>query len=187
MKSKPKVIMLAAGRSRRFGSNKLLYRMHDGRPMILHALEPYLECGLDISCICHEKDKDLRHLLIEKNIDVITLSSSGFDNGMGDSIANGVLQKPSGSGWLIALADMPYLKRETLHALLPRYHNSIVRPRYGTNPGHPVYFPKRFREELTALKGEEGGRKLFKNEKLHLITVFDRGCIQDIDFPSDIL
>ena len=69
---------------------------------------------------------------------------------------------PDADGWLIALADMPFVRPETIRAVLAALAKgaAIAAPSYRGERGHPVGFARAFYEELSTLKGDAGAREL---------------------------
>ena len=110
--------------------------------------------------------------------------------GMGGSIACGVGASQDATGWLIALADMPYLKTDTITLLADRLQNgaTIIAPQYGRQRGHPVGFSRPYRQELLALRDDIGARNILQRhqQQLELVPTDDAGVITDVDRPSDV-
>ena len=65
---------------------------------------------------------------------------------------------------------------------------SLAAPYFRSRRGHPVAIAGRFRDELLALGGDEGAKKLIAahEQKLVKIPVGDPGVIRDIDTPGDL-
>jgi molybdenum cofactor cytidylyltransferase len=110
--------------------------------------------------------------------------------GMGTSLAAGIRATSDAHGWVIALADMPFLRLETIRAIARALSDgaAIAAPAYHGERGHPVGFARRFFDELGALHGDEGARDLLKRypDLLTLYEVDDPGILRDIDKPSDL-
>lgn len=176
--------MLAAGLSTRFGSHKIMHLMADGRPLILHSLEPFQQINLPVTVVCNQQHQDLHLLLRQHQIHYVIAEDAC--KGMGHSLAQAIQQCPSEHGWLITLADMPYLTSDCITSLLPRCQEKIVRPQYNGQPGHPVYFPHSFESQLTHLKGDLGARQILKHSPPLLIPQPESGCLLDIDSPQDL-
>jgi molybdenum cofactor cytidylyltransferase len=110
--------------------------------------------------------------------------------GMGASLACAVRAAPEAEGWLVALADMPFVRPTSIAAV----RDALVRgaplaaPYFRGRRGHPVGLARRFRAALEGLKGDEGARALLAAHETELvkIPVGDPGVIRDIDRPSDL-
>lgn len=180
------IVFLAAGQSRRFGSDKLMAEMPDNRPVIAHSLAPFLAFSeshnLDICVITRPDNKPLIEYLDKKSIPY----SLALDahKGMGNTIAHGVKTHPKWQGWLIALADMPNITLELLNELfriISKNKDVIVRPAYSVNnktvPAHPVYFPSSYFSSLEGLTGDKGAKHIIKDQIL--LTHFKNALIQE--------
>jgi molybdenum cofactor cytidylyltransferase len=190
-------VVLAAGASRRFGSDKRI------------ALTPAGTSLLQATVSALAGHADAMYIAIRPN-DVIDeswpRSSSAAtihyvrapraDEGMGCSLADAVRQLPQGCDVLVALADMPFIQSETVGKLVRHFRHSmknapIVFPQLAgpMSRGHPVIFHHYYRGELEALQGDKGasGLLLAHADALDPLEVRDRGVLADIDQPADLL
>ncbi len=130
----------------------------------------------------------LENCLSEAGATVIVCADA--DEGMGASLATAVAASGDVAGWVIALADMPYIRSETIGKIAASLAAgaAIVAPAYRGERGHPVGLSARFRAPLEALRGDEGARAVLrKNASLvELIEVDDPGVCRDIDTPDDL-
>jgi molybdenum cofactor cytidylyltransferase len=110
--------------------------------------------------------------------------------GMGASLACAARAADEADGYLVALADMPFIRptsvaavRDALAAGAP-----LAAPYFRGRRGHPVAIAARFRAELLACSGDEGARTLLAahQDELRKVPVGDPGVIRDIDQPSDL-
>jgi len=112
------------------------------------------------------------------------------DDGMGTSLSTAVAASGDVAGWVIALADMPYIRPETIVKIAASLAAgaAIVAPAYRGERGHPVGVAARFRAQLEALRGDEGARSVLKQNAglIKLIEVDDPGVCHDIDTPDDL-
>jgi molybdenum cofactor cytidylyltransferase len=115
---------------------------------------------------------------------------SDADRGMGHSLACGVRAAGDARGWIVALADMPWIAPATIRAVVAALAGGapIVVPRVAGERGHPVGFAAAFLGELTALQGDQGARSLLRVHAMHVVhvDVADRGAIRDVDIPADL-
>ncbi len=177
------VLVLAAGVSRRFGSDKRRYLL-DGKPLLVHCLDAIAAAGLPPRVCIGPDDGDL----------VISLGATGVQfiecdqarRGMGATLAQGVARCDDWDGVLVALGDMPWVLPETFRtvsqSLLP---GQIVQPVYENRPGQPVAFSAAFFDKLRGLDGDIGGRELLREHENQLLktAVNDPGIHQDVDTP----
>lgn len=185
-------ILLAAGQSRRFGSDKLLHNMpiHDNnKPMILHTLKPWLEVFKQINVVVRADNIALIQLLkngeFASRLTLITASDAA--HGMSASLVSGVAANIEADGWLIGLADMPFIQPSVISDSLEALKKGaeITLPIFNGKRGHPVGFSSRFKSQLLSLNGDKGAKEIIVSspEKTTFIKSLDDGILQDIDTP----
>ena len=180
-------ILLAAGFARRFGSQKLLAPLPDGRLVVQVAASNLLAaCGRVIAVT--GRDERLIRVLDDCGCQVVVNARAG--EGMGTSIAAGVAASRDSDGWLIALGDMPYIAPATIRRVLaaPQAATTVVIPTFEGRRGHPVRFPAMLAEDLLALQGDRGAREVIDRHAANflLLETGDRGVLADIDTPADL-
>lgn len=181
-------ILLAAGSAQRFGAPKLLHPLPDGVPVAITAARTLLQVLPKTIAVVRPGDHALIQLFTELGLQ--TVENPLADKGMGTSLAAGVNAANDADGWVIALADMPWIQPETITALVDRMKSgaSMVAPVYAGTRGHPVGFSSRWLQPLRGLSGDKGARDLIENysNELELLTTEDAGVLKDIDFPQDL-
>jgi molybdenum cofactor cytidylyltransferase len=186
-------VLLAAGYSKRFGSNKLLHPLPAGNPdagvpIALASARHFVEALPESIAVIRPRAQKLGKLLRDAGCNTVVCKNAA--EGMGVSLAEGVRAAPAAHGWIVALADMPYLKPETVRVIARALTEgaAIAAPSYRGERGHPVGFARRFRDELSALRGDAGAREILKAhpEWVTLYAVDDPGVLRDIDEPSDL-
>ncbi len=181
-------MLLAAGASNRFGSNKLLHPLPDGRPIAL-ASALTLRAALPHSLVVVRPDNGaLARLLAEHEFACVVASRAA--EGMGASLAQGIAAAAHARGWVIALADMPYVNAATITAIADALRGgaAIAAPAYQGQRGHPVGFDTRYVASLRALSGDEGARRILREHaaEVQQLECDDPGVLADIDFASDL-
>lgn len=181
-------ILLAAGNGRRFGSHKLLEPLRSGIPLAVAAARN-LQAGTDWTlAVVRPGDKRLANLLRAEGLEIVYCADA--DGGMGASLARGVIAAADADGWLIALADMPFIQPQTIRAVarMIRRGSAIAAPMCRGRRGHPVGFSRGFGRALAALWGEAGARQLLRRRaaQLDLLPTNDAGIHLDIDTPQDL-
>ena len=186
-------ILLAAGYSKRFGSNKLLQALpagspEAGLPIGLAAAKHLLDALPESIAVVRPRAQKLAKMLRDAGCNTVLCKNAG--EGMGTSLAAGVRAAPEADGWVVALADMPFLRPETIRVIAGAISDgaAIAATSYRGERGHPVGFARRFFDELSALQGDSGARDLL-NRQPDRVTVFevdDPGVLRDIDKPSDL-
>jgi len=186
-------ILLAAGYSKRFGSNKLLHALpagapDAGMPMAIAAARHLLEVLPDSIAVVRPRAQKLGSLLRDAGCSTVVCKNAG--DGMGTSLAAGVRAAAEADGWVIALADMPFVRGETIAKIVKAMEQgaAIAAPAIGGQRGHPVGFARAFFEALSSLKGDAGARDILKRhpDRIVLCEVDDPGVLRDIDQPSDL-
>ncbi|MGP2949134.1 nucleotidyltransferase family protein [Serratia nevei] len=186
------IVITAAGRGERFiqaggQGNKLNAGFTDAagerRSLFEHTLRQALASGLPVQVVTRPDNLPVLAACAAKQVPVTLLASSG----LGDSIAAGVAATPHWQGWLIHLADMPFVGAEVFRQVADalRQH-AIVRPCYAQQPGHPVGFSDLLRKPLCQLRGDNGARELLQGAAVHLLPLEHPGVVQDIDLPSQL-
>ncbi len=109
---------------------------------------------------------------------------------MGASLACGVAASAAADGWVIALADMPWIEAGTIGKVAAAVAQGapIAVPVVAGRRGHPVGFGAAFRDALTALGGDRGAKRLLEAHPhaVREIVVADRGILRDVDTPEDL-
>ena len=181
-------ILLAGGSAKRFGSDKLLHPLADGTPMAV-ASGRHLKAALErVVAVVRPGAPELERALRSEGIEVTVCEQAS--KGMGTTLAHAVGAGGAAAGWVIALADMPFIRPETIRRVAAAIADgaTLAAPAHGRSRGHPVGFGARFRRELEALAGDAGARELVKANAatLVLIPVDDPGVVRDIDVPADL-
>lgn len=186
------IVITAAGRGERFiqaggQGNKLNAGFADAagerRSLLEHTLRRALASGLPVQVVARPDNLPVLAACAANQVPVTLLASAG----LGDSIAAGVAATPHWQGWLIHLADMPFVGADVFRQVADalRQH-PIVRPSYAQQPGHPVGFSARLRKPLCQLRGDNGARELLQGAAVHLLPLEHPGVVQDIDLPSQL-
>lgn len=182
-------ILLAAGQSQRFGhGDKLLQLLPNGLPLITQAVRTMLS-ALDSVVVVVPPEHDALTNALQNEAVQITINPAARA-GMGNSLACGVAATIDADGWVIGLADMPWIQPATISTIITALGDghSLVAPRHGNLRGHPVGFGREYRDTLLKLQGDMGARSVLKQHKaqLHYLDVNDPGILMDVDTPADL-
>jgi len=181
-------ILLAAGSSQRFGADKLTQILPDGDMVAVQACR-HLLAGTDgVIAVVRPGNPTLVAQLREVGAEVLVCENAS--QGMGVSLACGIQASVNAAGWLVALADMPWIKPATIQTIanLVRQGAIIAAPSWQGKRGHPVGFAHVLGLELSALQGDSGAKSVIQAHREHL-SVFDcddPGVLWDIDKPEDL-
>ncbi len=184
-------IVLAAGRSSRFGStNKLLVRGLDGRAMIARTVDNVLASrARPVVVVTGHAAKEVAQALAGR--DVLVVHNPDHATGLARSIRTGIDALGEGvDGALIVLGDMPLVRPEVIDRLIDAFDGEagreIVVPAHRGVRGNPVLFGARFFPALRALAGDVGARGLLAAHAaaVHEVAVEDDGILRDFDTPE---
>lgn len=181
------VIILAAGSATRFGSDKRVARLPDGRRVIDATLGSARASGLPLLVCLRAQDHRLAAELVAPGI--TCLQCRRADEGLGGTLAEAIGHAAAWDGALVALADMPWIEPATYRAVARSLTaDTICQPVFGDAPGHPVGFGAAFFGELAALGGDAGGRALLQAhpDAVRAVAVEDPAVRRDVDSPADL-
>jgi molybdenum cofactor cytidylyltransferase len=186
-------IVLAAGRSSRFGhGNKLLARIDDV-PLVRRVLN-----AVEASAV-----SEVLLVVAPTAHDVVagagtgrwrTIVNSDADKGLASSLRAGISALPATTdGALVVLADMPGVTTDLIARVMAAFTAAgsgvIVFPADATGrQGHPVLWPKHVFHELLVLEGDTGGKGLLQKHKAisRSVAVSGTEAFFDIDTQADL-
>ncbi len=199
------IIYMAAGNSRRFGSNKLFYEL-DGKPMYRHLLDHLIEIkdrynklksdspAIDITVVTR-----YREILdyCSSIPDCHAVLSPDSEKGISYTIKAGIMavqeQKKTGMQdyYMFAVADQPYLKSQSVIKLIDKVleNKGNIRLtfslRCGDAVGNPCVFHSSLISQLLSLEGDKGGRSVAKKYDCVYVDIADERELMDIDTLSN--
>ena len=182
-------ILLAAGRGSRFGSDKLLHQLPDGKALaVAAAVNLRAACERTVAVVRPEND-ELATLLTAVGCEIVRCADA--DAGISHSLASGIRATADAHGWIVALADMPFIATSSHQSVSDalRAGACLAATRYQGLRGHPVGFSKEWFSQLVAITGDQGGKTILEQhpQKLTLCEVDDAGVTSDIDCAEDLL
>lgn len=177
-------IMLAAGNSRRFGSNKLLYEI-DGKPMYQHILEKLMTVAntpksITVVTQYEEIEQEARTLGTKVYI------NPHPDDGISSSLKIGLKANKDADACLFTVSDQPWLTTATIHQLIDLFKTSqkgIACVSCQGKLGNPCIFTKKYYEELLSITGDRGGKAVITahREDTAVLKVNDVRELTDMD------
>lgn len=187
----PTAIVCAAGCGSRFDGLKqtakvdgqlALQRVLDNLVEVQDPLEVVVVLGCGAETI--KKQVDFYEFTVVVNEDW----KSGLSSSVEVGVKNASVESP---GYVFLLADMPLVKTEIIEKVIHKgvTGGSIVAPSYEGKRGFPVYFDKKWRDQLISIpSGDEGGRAIIRDnpEELTLLETDDESVILDIDSKADL-
>lgn len=147
-------IVLAAGKSTRFGANKLLAPLVD-RPLLVHTLD-----AIPRSCfsqmVAVVSDPEVETLCCRHGVKTVA-----YEGGpQSQSIRLGLEAVQDVDGCLFILGDQPLCSSDSIRRLVSAFQaqpKAVHRLAYQGQPSSPTLFPSRLFPALKKLTGEHGG------------------------------
>ncbi len=185
------IIILAAGASSRMGMPKQLL-MIDGKTLIKRVTEMCLDTPCHpIVVVLGANRGDIKVELDKMPITII--ENPKWADGMASSLKMGLVgaymtQKDIDAAIFLTV-DMPYVSVGLINEMILEAHqntdNQIVACKYGGNLGIPVLFKRSLFNDLLELKGDEGAKKIVRQNKDKTIEIdFPKGKI-DLDTTDE--
>jgi molybdenum cofactor cytidylyltransferase len=177
-------VILAAGSSRRFPSNKLLRPLPDRRCLLDISAQLASVLTPQVLLVVNDDPQLQAHC---RTLRYPFTVNAQAHTGMASSIAAAVTATADAEAWAIFLADMPCIQPATLQALTDIWPaHEITVPTYQQQTGHPVIFSHSWFDALCALHGDRGARALLRNNPaVHYVETADSGVCFDIDTEAD--
>lgn len=181
-------VLLAAGSSSRFGTPKLLHPLDDGTRLGVKSALNLIEALPYAVAVVSPQRPLLKSLLEAAGLHVLVCHSAEL--GMGESLAYAVRHTPHAAGWVVTLADMPFIQATTIKQVMRRLAggSALAVPTYNGRRGHPIGFAAHYYSQLAELSGDEGARAIVNRDAgpAQYIPVRDPGIHIDIDTLDDL-
>lgn len=189
-------IVLAAGRSERMGTQKLLLPLAK-EPVIARVVDELLHSPLQQIIVVVGCDREqIHHALAGR---AVTFASNPDPEGdMLSSVRCGLRALPAScKGVLLALGDQPGVTSQLVGALIRAFHTpspeggipkeDIIVPTHDGRRGHPLLFNARYREEILTRYDGVGlhGLLAAHPEALAELEVSTAAELEDMDTPED--
>lgn len=181
-------LLLAAGGSRRFKSQKLV-APHRGVALVEHAAMR-LRAATDrvIVVVGHDADA-VRGVL--SGFDLRIVENHEWEQGLSTSIRCGLKAMPDEiEAIVVAVGDQPGLDPGVIRSVIARWRDTgvpIVSASYRGERGHPVLFARSVFAELLELQGDAGARLLIERspERVSYVDV-DAAMPPDVDTSEQL-
>jgi molybdenum cofactor cytidylyltransferase len=178
-------ILLAAGRSSRFGRQKLLEPFR-GEPLVRRSARHFIESGLSPVIAVVPGQADVLDAL--SGLPLILIENRQPELGISHSIGLGLGALPSTSAAaLIGVADQPFLTPAALLTVARAFSAGLIAAsRYGDHRGNPAVFDRSFFPDLLTLKGDRGGLSVIEAHAELVVDVeLSPAMGLDVDRPED--
>jgi molybdenum cofactor cytidylyltransferase len=182
-------IVLAAGKSTRFGGNKLIARLADSDiPICVQVatmIEPLVS---NLLVMVEDLENDTSKIL--NSYGISATCSENAARGMAYTLGDGIRASPIGVDFLVVLSDMPFVTTTIAESIIRAMVSTdkITVPLFNGKMGHPVGFPAMYRDELASLEGDIGAKVLIQSHlsDVNFIEIDDEGITKDIDTREDM-
>lgn len=187
------ILYLAAGQSRRYGSNKLLEN-RNGKPLYRYGLDTIRKaisnrsnCTLTV-ITCWPAIEKAMHA---EGIQTVQCPESHL--GISYTIKTGIHScgTLSETDYLcFSVADQPNLTLESITRLLDAVEHHPITACLSSDGiyGNPVLFSAKLAPELLALEGDKGGKSVMKKHpENHIDIPCNFGELEDIDIRTDMV
>ncbi len=182
-------LILAAGRSTRMGSNKMLALL-DGKPLVRHVAEVALAAGFGEVIVVTGHEAALVEAALE-GCDLQFAHNRDFVSGMASSLRCGLeVISPDVAGALVLLGDMPRVSSAAIRALADAFWANpdklAIVPLVGGERGNPVLLSRGILPVAMRLTGDRGARKLLEEagDAVLELPLNDPALLLDVDTPE---
>lgn len=182
-------LVLAAGRSTRMGSHKLLEVLGD-RPLVRHVVDAALQSyARPVFVVAGHNEDAIRATL--SSSDVCLVINPNFAEGLSSSLKVGVRALPSSiDAVIVLLGDMPLITHSLINQMIDVFnvspHASALVPTYQGEWGNPVLLSRKLFPEIEKLSGDVGARKILHAHRADVIevSVTSDDVLVDLDTPE---
>lgn len=191
-------VVLAAGKSRRFGSPKQL-ALVEGEPMVQRATRRALESGARRVLVvtgAHAEavEAALQPLAAEAGKRLRVVRNPAWATGQSSSLRTAVQALEQDAHRMEAMlclpVDQPWLEAPLLRRLVREWQNGADLAAAAVNGemrGAPAIFDRSLFPELSAVEGDKGGRELLRRHAAQVAQISaEARSLADIDEPGDL-
>ncbi len=194
MSKKTAVIYLASGNSRRFGEENKLLKYIGTKPMYRYGLDHLIDiCKKheNLEIIVVTQYKEIIQQIQEMQCFVKTVFCKESQYGISWSIKAGIHASEDADYYAFFVADQPDMKEETIESFLSFMEKEGCELGCVTTEdqlGNPVWFSKKYKNELLSLTEDCGGKKILKKhiENARFFKVLEESELCDIDYPKEM-
>lgn len=184
-------VVLAAGRSQRFGGAAKQLLELGGEPLVHRAVRQALASRLsEVLVVVGHQGRAVARAVADLEARVV--ENPAFAQGQSSSVRVGLTAvSPDARAALFLPCDQPFLSAPVLDRLLDAYAATggpIVLPVHGGRRGAPVLFDRSLFAELAQVEGDRGGRQLLAAHPSGVVTVplESELPLLDVDAPGEL-
>jgi molybdenum cofactor cytidylyltransferase len=185
------IIVLAAGKSTRFGSNKLLAEIN-GESMIERVVKEALASKANETLVVlgHESER-VRNAL--SGLKCRFVLNERFEEGQSSSVKKGIEAiRDHAEAVLILPGDMAFVSFKTVDAVIEEYRRNrdiIVVASYAKSSGHPILLDRSLFQEIMGINEKSLGLKRITGKhssRIKRVEVDTDDILLDVDTKEDL-
>ncbi len=192
--SKIAAIILAAGRSTRFGRDKVVTKAvaeFGGTALVRRVAEAAPASRASPVAVVTGHAGDLIAAAL-KDCDVLLVDAPDYAAGLSRSLRAGIAATPDDvGGAIVLLADMPLVAPAVIDALIAAFeaapNAAAIVPTYAGRRGNPVLLARALFAAVAKLDGDRGAGQILANiNGVVECPVMDASIFADVDTPDDL-
>ena len=164
-----KVILLAAGLSKRMKSENKLIKLYKNKPLINYSLNVLKKSKANkIIIVLGHQFKEVKKI-IKKNKKIIFTYNKNYKKGMASSIKMGLKKiSKNDDGFIVAQSDMPFVKQSDINKICRSIKTKkflVHALKYKNRLGNPIGFDISLIKKFKNIKGQFGAKFMVKRLK----------------------
>ena len=186
-----KVILLAAGLSKRMKSENKLIKLYKKKPLINYSLNVLKKSKANkIIIVLGHQFKEVKKI-IKKNKKIIFTYNKNYKKGMASSIKVGLKKvSKNDDGFIVAQSDMPFVKLSDINKICRSIKTKkflVHALKYKNRLGNPIGFDISLIKKFKNIKGQFGAKFMVKRLKnrTKFINTSSLKSFKDFDKISD--
>ena len=186
-----KIILLAAGLSKRMKSENKLIKLYKNKPLINYSLNVLKKSKANkIIIVLGHQYKEVKKI-IKKNKKIIFTYNKNYKKGMASSIKMGLKKvSKNDDGFIVAQSDMPFVKQSDINKICRSIKTKkylVHALKYKNRLGNPIGFDISLIKKLENIKGQFGAKFMVKRLKnrTNFINTSSLKSFKDFDKVSD--
>ena len=186
-----KVILLAAGLSKRMKSENKLIKLYKNKPLINYSLNVLKKSKANkIIIVLGYQYKEVKKI-IKKNKKIIFTYNKNYKKGMASSIKMGLKKvSKNDDGFIVAQSDMPFVKQSDVNKICRSIKTKkflVHALKYKNRLGNPIGFDISLIKKFKNIKGQFGAKFMVKRLKnrTNFINISSLKSFKDFDKVSD--
>ena len=186
-----KIILLAAGLSKRMKSENKLIKLYKNKPLINYSLNVLKKSKANkIIIVLGHQYKEVKKI-IKKNKKIIFTYNKNYKKGMASSIKMGLKKvSKNDKGFIVAQSDMPFVKQSDINKICRSIKTKkflVHVLKYKNRLGNPIGFDISLVKKFKNIKGNFGAKFMVKRLKnrTNFINTSSLKSFKDFDKVSD--